>query len=47
MKIIGNDWDDVLGEEFDKDYYQQLRRFLDAEYKNKTIHDAIQRQSQT
>ena len=38
MKIIGNDWDDVLGEEFDKDYYQQLRRFLDAEYKNKTIY---------
>ena len=38
MKIIGNDWDDVLGEEFDKEYYQQLRRFLDAEYKNKTIY---------
>ena len=38
MKIIGNDWDDVLGEEFDKDYYQQLRRFLDAEYKSKTIY---------
>lgn len=38
MKIIGNDWDDVLGEEFDKEYYQQLRRFLDAEYKSKTIY---------
>ncbi len=38
MKIIGNDWDDVLGDEFDKEYYQQLRRFLDAEYKSKTIY---------
>ena len=38
MKIIGNDWDEILGEEFDKQYYQQLRIFLDSEYKNKTIY---------
>lgn len=38
MKIIGNDWDDVLSEEFDKPYYQNLRSFLDEEYKSKTIY---------
>ena len=38
MKIIGNDWDDVLGNEFEKDYYQELRRFLDDAYKTKVIY---------
>lgn len=37
MKILGNDWDDVLENEFDKDYYQNLRKFLDNEYKSKEI----------
>ncbi len=38
MRIIGNDWDEVIGEEFEKEYYQKLRSFLDEEYKNKTIY---------
>lgn len=38
MRIISNDWDDILGEEFEKEYYQNLRAFLDSEYKNKTIY---------
>lgn len=38
MRIIGNDWDDVLKEEFEKPYYQQLRHFLDEEYRHKTIY---------
>ena len=38
MKIIGNDWDQVLKEEFDKPYYQTLRTFLDKEYSSKTIY---------
>ena len=37
MKLIGNDWDEIIGEEFDKPYYQELRKFLDSEYQNKTI----------
>ncbi|MDO4500314.1 MAG: uracil-DNA glycosylase [Erysipelotrichaceae bacterium] len=37
MKLIGNDWDNILEEEFGKDYYQRLRSFLDEEYKTKTI----------
>lgn len=42
MKILGNDWDDVLSEEFDKEYYQNLRKFLDEEYSNKTIYPSKQ-----
>ena len=38
MRIIGNDWDEVLGEEFDKPYYQEVRSFLDSEYRNRTVY---------
>ena len=38
MKILGNDWDEILGDEFDKPYYKNLRKFLDVEYKTKTIY---------
>ena len=38
MRIIGNDWDEIIGEEFEKDYYRNLRSFLDEEYKHKTIY---------
>ncbi|MGN1014391.1 MAG: uracil-DNA glycosylase [Butyricicoccus sp.] len=33
MVSIGNEWDSLLAEEFEKDYYKQLREFLKAEYK--------------
>ena len=36
--MIGNDWDEIIGEEFDKPYYQKLRRFLNEEYSHKTIY---------
>ena len=32
MVHIGNDWDALLAEEFNKDYYLSLREFLKAEY---------------
>lgn len=35
--IFGNDWDQVLHEEFAKPYYKKLREFLKAEYKEETI----------
>lgn len=38
MKIIGNDWDDILTSEFDKPYYQKLREFLNDEYSKHTIY---------
>ena len=38
MVNIGNDWDEILKEEFKKDYYQKLRQFLIKEYKTRTIY---------
>ncbi len=35
---IGNDWDEVLKEEFQKDYYLQLRQFLIREYRTQTVY---------
>lgn len=36
--IIHNSWQDVLGDEFQKPYYLQLREFLKHEYKTQLIH---------
>jgi len=38
MVKLGNDWDDILSEEFKKSYYLKLREFLKEEYSNKTIY---------
>ena len=38
MVNIGNDWDQVLEGEFEKEYYQKLRQFLIQEYKTKVIY---------
>lgn len=38
MVNIGNSWDDILKEEFEKEYYQKLRRFLVEEYSNHTVY---------
>lgn len=38
MMNIGNDWDQVLEGEFEKEYYQKLRQFLIQEYKTKVIY---------
>lgn len=35
---IGNDWDDILKSEFEKDYYKKLRQFLKSEYSSHIIH---------
>ena len=37
-KILNNDWQDLLEEEFNKDYYLTLRSFLTKEYKENTIY---------
>ncbi|WP_160680926.1 uracil-DNA glycosylase [Clostridium sp. C8-1-8] len=34
---FNNDWNDLLKDEFEKDYYIKLRKFLITEYRNKTI----------
>lgn len=38
MVNIGNDWDEILKGEFEKEYYQNMRKFLVKEYKTKTIY---------
>ena len=38
MVNIGNSWDQVLAGEFDKTYYQELRKFLISEYKTKFVY---------
>ena len=38
MVHIGNDWDERLKGEFDKPYYQELRRFLIEEYRHHVVY---------
>lgn len=38
MVNIGNDWDLLLKEEFEKEYYKDLRDFLIDEYRTQTIY---------
>ena len=38
MVSMGNDWDNYIGGEFQKDYYLQLRRFLKEEYGSHTVY---------
>ncbi|MCI5604842.1 MAG: uracil-DNA glycosylase [Clostridia bacterium] len=38
MVSLGNDWDEILKEEFQKDYYLKLREFLKVEYRSHKIH---------
>ena len=41
MVNIGNDWDEILKGEFDKEYYQKLRKFLISEYRTQRIHPSM------
>ncbi len=40
-KVFDNDWQELLKDEMEKDYYQKLRSFLISEYKSKTIYPDI------
>lgn len=37
-QILKNDWNDILSNEFEKQYYIELRKFLISEYKTGTIY---------
>lgn len=41
MVHIGNEWDEILKEEFQKDYYRNLRQFLMYEYLNQTVYPPV------
>lgn len=36
--MIGNSWDNLLKEEYEKEYFNKLKSFVISEYKNKTIY---------
>lgn len=36
--MIGNSWDELLKEEFQKEYFKELMTFISKEYKTKTIY---------
>jgi len=38
MVNIGNDWDSLLKNEWEKEYYLKIREFLKTEYKNHTVY---------
>lgn len=38
METIGNAWDDILYEEFSKEYYRKLSFFLEEEYASTTVY---------
>ena len=38
MVHIGNDWDAILADEWDKEYYLALRQFLKQEYATQTVY---------
>lgn len=38
MVNIGNDWDNILADEWEKPYYKKLRVFLKTEYGSHTVY---------
>jgi uracil-DNA glycosylase len=41
MVNLGNDWDQLLKDEFEKDYYLKLRKFLIQEYRTRIIYPSM------
>lgn len=41
MVRLLNDWDEIIGEEFQKDYYIKLRSFLKEEYQTQIIYPSM------
>lgn len=41
MVNIGNDWDTILADEWEKPYYKQLRAFLKQEYATHTVYPSM------
>ncbi len=38
MIVFNNDWDNVLSQEFEKEYYLKIRQFLKSEYMEHTVY---------
>lgn len=37
MEVVGNNWDKILDEEFQKDYFKNIVAFINKEYKEKVV----------
>jgi len=37
MKLVGNNWDNILNDEYQKEYFKKIVLFINKEYKIKTI----------
>ena len=37
VNLVGNNWDNILQEEYDKDYFKKIVKFINKEYKEKVI----------
>ena len=37
VKLVGNNWDNILDEEYHKDYFKKIVAFINKEYKEKII----------
>ena len=42
MVNLGNDWDEILKDEFSKEYYKHLRQILIKEYKTQIIYPKME-----
>lgn len=40
-KVFDNDWQQILEEEFEKDYYKQLRKFIAKEYSTTVVYPPV------
>ena len=38
ITLVGNNWDNILQEEYNKDYFKNIDKFINKEYKEKTIY---------
>ena len=45
MSKINNDWKEILEEEFQKDYFVELKNILEKEYENYTVYPPKKRYS--
>ena len=37
IKLVGNEWDDILQDEYHKDYFKKIFAFFNKEYKVKEV----------
>jgi len=41
MNLIGNKWDEILDEEYHKDYFKKIVLYINKAYKDQSIHPKV------